>query len=540
MSGDAKSRLRAKLKRGSLFEGKFRIKGHLGTGSFAYVMLAEHEVMERTVALKIVKPELVDQNPDMLERFMNEVKIVSKLKHPNTVTVFDFGRTSDGISYLVMEHVEGVPLNEVIDSEGALDDTRAVDITKQILKSLAEAHSLGIVHRDLKPSNIMLTQTHEGVEVAKVLDFGVAKLGESAAGGKKRRSTRFVGTPIYMSPEQVLGEEVVPASDLYSLGLMLYEMLVGAPPFANMAVAHIAQAHIDKGPLELDGLDLLAPRMRKLIERATSRRVEDRFGDVKSFARALPITTKDHSAEFAQLTGGGADISDEIADVFAGRNYIEAPESEASDVPNLAPISRKGSKQKSLPQVEARTPTKRPAHISVDLTPVLREQRMKRRVDPSSGVQTIPQSTQRGPGVYVDWVTRGWLAGGLFALIIAFLIASTVFIDTDGADRWLVGLVPVGIAVLWTKFASVKVLHGSWVERTLVPLAQHMVWTAGLHVVFVALAMPGTGATRMRDLGDSAIDMARESSAAILWKSVGFLAHALGKVFAIASQILPW
>jgi serine/threonine protein kinase len=287
----ANDRLKSILKAGKLFEGKYRIMRPLGAGSFAIVVHARHEVMERDVALKFLKPKVVESNPEVSERFIREVKIASKLKHPNVVTIFDFGTAQDDLYYMVQEYVAGTTLDTILTNEGAMAPERAIHIAAQVLDCLKEAHALGIIHRDLKPANIMLTSQNGDDNFAKILDFGVAKLLDpedaKSGGGAARQSTKFIGTPIYMSPEQILGREVQVASDLYSMGLILYEMATGQPPIQADRVAEVVQQHLSDEPLAFPRLHLLPESLAQVILRATSRHPKDRYRSAEAFRRAL-------------------------------------------------------------------------------------------------------------------------------------------------------------------------------------------------------------------------------------------------------------
>jgi len=211
--------------------GRFRIEGVIGTGGMGTVYRATHLGLERPVAVKIIKQEFAGDR-DVADRFLREARTMAKLRHTHAAMIFDAGNLPDGRHFIIMEFVEGVTLSDAIARDGAFAPARAVEIALQICDVLDEAHRLGIIHRDLKPSNIMLNE--RGVIV---LDFGVAKvLASSTEGTASHASTgsgQIVGTPRYMSPEQCLGQRVGARSDLYSLGVLLYEMLAGRPPFMD-------------------------------------------------------------------------------------------------------------------------------------------------------------------------------------------------------------------------------------------------------------------------------------------------------------------
>lgn len=211
--------------------GRFRIEREIGTGGMGTVYLATHLGLERPVAVKIIKREFAG-DADVAERFLREARTMAKLRHQHAAMIFDAGNLPDGRHFIVMEFVEGETLSQVLAREGRFVPSRAVDIAKQICDVLEEAHRLGIVHRDLKPSNILL-----GPRGVCVLDFGVAKVlassVESTVTCASTGSGQLIGTPRYMSPEQCLGQRVGARSDLYSLGVLLYEMLAGRPPFVD-------------------------------------------------------------------------------------------------------------------------------------------------------------------------------------------------------------------------------------------------------------------------------------------------------------------
>lgn len=211
--------------------GRFRIEREIGTGGMGAVYLATHLDLERPVAVKIIRREFAG-DADVTGRFLREARTMAKLRHPNAAMIFDAGNLPDGRHFIVMEFVEGETLSQALAHEGRFSFSKAVGIAMQICDVLEEAHRIGIVHRDLKPSNILL-----GKRGVCVLDFGVAKVlassAESTATHASTGSGQLVGTPRYMSPEQCLGQRVGARSDLYSLGVLMYEMLAGRPPFVD-------------------------------------------------------------------------------------------------------------------------------------------------------------------------------------------------------------------------------------------------------------------------------------------------------------------
>jgi serine/threonine protein kinase len=220
--------------------GNHKIIAKLGQGGMGTVYQAEDTQLGRKIAIKVLNPALVQQGGKEMERFQSEAKVQASLNHPNIVVLHDFQPYGDSY-YMVMEYVEGKTLAEIVRSSGALPPHIAVIIAKQVLDGLSAAHRKGIVHRDLKPSNIMITP--EGV--CKVMDFGIAKV----QGGKSLTATgALVGTVYYMSPEQVRGESVDGRSDLYSFGVILFEMLTGRVPFKDESDFKIMIAHVQTPP----------------------------------------------------------------------------------------------------------------------------------------------------------------------------------------------------------------------------------------------------------------------------------------------------
>jgi len=254
--------------------GRFRIEREIGTGGMGTVYRATHLGLERPVAVKIIKQEFAGDR-DVADRFLREARTMAKLRHPHAAMIFDAGNLPDGRHFIIMEFVEGTTLSEALTRDSRFSAERAVKIAVQICDVLEEAHQLGIIHRDLKPSNIMLNE--RGV---CVLDFGVAKVlvtPDSTATHATTGSGQIVGTPRYMSPEQCLGQRVGARSDLYSLGVVLYEMLAGRPPFIDAlpSAVLVKQATAPAPPL---------PQMRPDIPKALAivvhsllaKRTEDR------------------------------------------------------------------------------------------------------------------------------------------------------------------------------------------------------------------------------------------------------------------------
>jgi len=284
--------------RGILIGGKYRIAQRVGQGGMGTVYRAAQSGLNRDVAVKILKRELnVDR--DTVARFHREANAMSLLAHPNTVRVFDFGQTDDGLLYLVMELLEGELITQRLSREGALDVLEAVRFAQQILRSLAEAHKKALVHRDLKPDNIFVATLDGHTEpVIKVLDFGIAKVvaPDRRVDQFETQAGTVFGTPRYMSPEQAQGASLDGRSDLYSVGTLLYQMLTGRAPFVDDDAVVVMAKHIREAP---DPPRDAAPdrpipeSLERVVLRALAKEPGARFQDASEFEAALEACVAD-------------------------------------------------------------------------------------------------------------------------------------------------------------------------------------------------------------------------------------------------------
>ena len=271
---------------GRVLDGRFRLIKVIGRGGMGAVYKAIHTQMDRVCAIKLVSPVSSDKDAALV-RFRREAKMTSRIDSPNAITIYDFGEAETGLLYLAMEYIEGVTLAEVLERESPLSIERVVSITNQTANALAAAHSLGIVHRDLKPSNIMLTEK-DGLEVVKVLDFGIAKSLIEANDDRLTQTGMLLGTPTYMSPEQVLGEAVNSRTDVYSLAIIVYEMFAGRAPFEGDDVRSLMMSRVTGEPKPLRAV---VPSVNEVIEKVVmsglTKHQEFRIPDVLTFARSL-------------------------------------------------------------------------------------------------------------------------------------------------------------------------------------------------------------------------------------------------------------
>jgi tRNA A-37 threonylcarbamoyl transferase component Bud32 len=267
--------------------GGHRIIRALGQGGMGAVYLAEHALLGRRAAVKVLLPAL-SQNPEMVTRFFNEARAATAIADPGIVQIYDFGYHTDGSAFIVMELLEGEPLDKRLERMGRLPAVDALRIARQIATTLAAAHARGIVHRDLKPENVYLVRDNEvaGGERVRVLDFGIAKLTGDQHATSKTQTGAIMGTPLYMSPEQCRGAgEVDHRSDIYALGCMLYHLLLGRPPFVGEGLGEILamQLYETATPPSVV-LPFLGGALDGLVMRCLAKSPGDRFADMNEVA----------------------------------------------------------------------------------------------------------------------------------------------------------------------------------------------------------------------------------------------------------------
>jgi len=263
---------------GQTLKGMYLIQQRIADGGMGQVYKALHIALDAPFAVKIVKQGL-RSDPGVVGRFQREARAVSKLRHPNVVAVTDFGQTEDGTLFMVMEYVTGRSLARVIAEESPLREHRVVQIGAQILSAFAEAHAHQLLHRDLKPENVMVESRRDAQDSVKVLDFGIAKLQITGAPASTlTRAGLVCGTPGYMSPEQLTGGDLDARSDLYAVGVVLYEMLTRRLPFDPSTPVHLAQKQMTEVPQAPSTLrpTPVSPDLENLVLRALSPQREDR------------------------------------------------------------------------------------------------------------------------------------------------------------------------------------------------------------------------------------------------------------------------
>ena len=413
---------------GDLIGGRFRILEILGTGGFGTVYKALQENIGREVALKFLTPG-VAKDPINVKRFRREAFHVSQLRHPNTITLYDYGQTEDELAYMVMEFLDGDALGDLIQNSGAIPWPRAAHIYAQILKSLSEAHRHGLVHRDLKPENIFLCEMFGEKDYVKVLDFGVAKMTltdgerddddeEDLDGDALTRAGRIFGTPLYMAPEQACAEPITPATDVYALGLLLFEMVTGKPPVTGRNRMDVIHKQIrDPVPVLTD--ELKGTVMAELIRKACEKEPEHRFPDAPSLLEAfyaalnqMQINPQPEGGSRPEVSGSHI-VPVEVQQARSRRAAAEqtvvkappaevltestAPDHDATELIDPPSVSNEVGDDDATELFEPKKRDLRRASRQADGPPKVEVRRMPQRDDSTSGSHAFASRTQSRP-----------------------------------------------------------------------------------------------------------------------------------------------
>lgn len=301
--------------------GPYTLVRPLGKGGMGEVHLAQHRLLKRPCAVKLIRPEKAD-HAATVRRFEREVEAAARLTHPAAVQVYDYGREADGTFYYVMEYLPGLTLSEAVRRTGPFPAGRVVAVLRQVCGALGEAHALGLVHRDIKPANVMVCPLGGRAEAAKVLDFGLVA-DVTSADDKLTQDGAILGTPHYLSPEQARGLVVGPASDLYSLGATAYFLLTGRPPFAGENVFALLHAHQTVEPLPPSAIRPDVPAdLEAVVLKLLAKSPAERFASAGEVELALagcatPDWTETHAAEWWASTSPTPPADDAAATVTA-------------------------------------------------------------------------------------------------------------------------------------------------------------------------------------------------------------------------------
>lgn len=315
---------------GTTLEGRYVVESLLGEGGMGFVYVGRHKMIDKRVAIKILRGDFVSDQ-EMTERFLNEAKAASSIGNPHIVDISDYGRLPDGAAFFVMEFLDGKSLSELMTSAGVIPVPRLIHIAKQIARGLSAAHSRGIVHRDLKPDNVMLITRGDDHDFAKILDFGIAKVsGENA---RLTRAGSVFGTPHYMSPEQAAGVPVDQRTDIYSLGVILYEMACGKVPFDADNFMGILTQHMYKAPVPIRAVvpqpQEVPPGLEAIVLKALSKKVELRYQTMEELVVDLEKVEKgmvpDAVSEMMARSGGFNVPADYFRNPKGGRGVAMMP-----------------------------------------------------------------------------------------------------------------------------------------------------------------------------------------------------------------------
>ncbi|MET0406310.1 MAG: serine/threonine-protein kinase [Cystobacter sp.] len=340
---------------GRVVAGRYAVRGILGRGGMGTVYEAEQVGLQRIVALKLLHPH-VARTPGAVARFQREARLMARLQHPGAVHVFDHGQEGDEL-YLAMERVEGVPLHELLDTRGLMEVETAVELAARILEVLGAAHELGIVHRDLKPSNVMLVGELSRPQV-KVLDFGLAALVLPEEGtARVTESGQVLGTPAYISPEHCRGEANDARADLYSVGCLLHELLVGRPPFGEAPPVDVMSGHLYRPPPPvrqvmperdipeaLEAVVLASLSKAKARRPASARELATRLREALRPQAAPPVAStpapvaEPRARPVALLDAGGSQGASDIGTALAVAGYQVVPRRAEDPLDGIAAV----------------------------------------------------------------------------------------------------------------------------------------------------------------------------------------------------------
>lgn len=404
---------------GTMLSERYQVEGFIGSGAYGSIFSAIDTVTMERVAVKALPPPDQGVNATAVGRFHREMKVISSLRHPNVISLYDFGETADKVVFMVLEYVDGPTLYDLV-TEQRFSPEQALSVTRQIAEGLGAAHDLGVIHRDLKPQNIMLIADRSGDYQVKVLDFGMAKLLQRLNDESIIQLTRegvAVGTPRYIAPEQARGKEVGPYSDIYALGLLMYEMFTGARAVKADSIESAIMAHVSRDPLELDEIELVPESMQPLLWKMIAKSQKRRYQ-----------TAAEVIADIRKLE---AELDGRPVPIRSSAPKLEAPEE---------------SRVRSIHSAES---------LRLDYARV--EEYAKRKL----GRRTVHDGSTRT----VPWVRLPHTGGERFEAAlclafapVAFTFVSAHFFDSGYIWRLIMGSLPLVIAVV----ASVLARSDDW------------------------------------------------------------------------------
>ncbi len=340
---------------GEIIGKRYKLGESLGRGAFAEVFVATDLVLERQVAVKMLSPQFRAQpnvsmeqvRRDTVTRFYKEARLIARLRDHNNVTMYDFGNTEDGALYMAMEFVNGRSLRQLIDQDAPLDPERVATILIQTLRGLREAHTYGLLHRDIKPENILVFDQLGDRDQVRVLDFGIAKTLEDEA-SELTAAGVLVGTPRYVAPERITTRELRPASDIYSLGVVAYELLCGEEAYPGMNAMSLIRAQASPESLRLPAHCSAPLKLRQIVEKTLEKDLTRRYTSAQQVINDLEQFQHE---QIAQRVGSGA-----LAPDMAHTIRHEAIVGPAPDQPMQAHLGWQGTTQSHEPVVAPAAP----------------------------------------------------------------------------------------------------------------------------------------------------------------------------------------
>ncbi len=358
---------------GKNIAGKYRVEQMIGEGGMGKVYKATQLALDKPVVLKVLRQALLGDERTVA-RFQREAKAASRLNHPNSISVLDFGQADDGAMYIAMEYVQGKDLHQILSREWPLPESRVMRVMSQVLSALADAHSVGVIHRDLKPENIMVSQGRSEPDFVKVLDFGIAKIvdGSDDEGPALTRAGFVCGTPEYMSPEQARGAKLDHRSDLYAVGVILYQLVSGMLPFDSDSAVGFATKHLTEippPPTKRRPDARVSPAMERLIMKALSKNPDERPQTAEQFRAELLAIDKERRAAVGRRSGPHSAPS--LAPIPRKVTPLDQQETKVSGPPpNMSsPWSQREDTVKNEPQTspgvgQMTVPTKVPQNVA--------------------------------------------------------------------------------------------------------------------------------------------------------------------------------